>query len=236
MEFWSTTMQDDTYLVVDAGWYTAAKPVRLDSKTKDRVDFTIGKDRFKSELIPAELLIARFFAAEQAAAQDAEASIAAAAQALDEMYEEHGGDDGVLSDLFGEKTRIARKDAAAKLKEKGLDPDEKTALTAYLKALDAEGTAKEKLKAAEEALNTKVAAKYGKLTTEEIQILVVDDKWLHQVAAATDTELQRLSSTLAGRLKDLATRYDQTLPALAAAALAKTHAIENHLKKMRLTW
>jgi len=236
MEFWSTTMQDDTYLIVDAGWDTAAEPVRLDAKSKDRVDFTIGKDKFKSELIPAELLIARFFAAEQAAVQDAEAAVAAAGQVLDEMYEEHGGDDGVLSDLFGEKTRIARKDAAARLKEKGVDPDEKAALTGYLKALDAEATAKEKLKAAEEALNTKIATKYGKLASDEIQALVIDDKWLHQVAAATDSELQRRSSTLAGRLKELTTRYDQTLPSLTATALTKTSAVEGHLTKMGLTW
>jgi type I restriction enzyme M protein len=236
MEFWSTTMQDDTYLIVDANWDTAAKPVRLDTKSKDRVDFTIGKDKFKSELIPAELLIARFFAAEQTAVKDTEASVAAADQALDEMYEEHGGEDCLMEKTFGEKTRIARKDAVSRLKEKGLDPDEKVALTVYLKVLDAEGTAKGKLKAAKEALNAKVATEYGKLSADEIQTLVIDDKWLHQVAAATDTELQRLSSTLAGRLKDLATRYDQTLPTLAVTVLSKTHAVENHLKKMGLKW
>jgi len=236
MEFWATTMQDDTYLIVDAGWDDAAKPVRLDAKSKDRVDFTVKKDKFKSELIPAELLIPRFFAAEQTALQDAESAVAAAGQALDELYEEHGGEDGVLAELFGEKTRIARKDAAAKLKEKGLDPDEKAALTGYLKALDAEVAAKEKLKAAEETLNAKVAAKYGKLVDDEIQALVIDDKWLQHVAVAVDAELQRLSSTLAGRLNELATRYDSTLPALQDEVLTKTRAVEDHLRNMGLSW
>jgi type I restriction enzyme M protein len=236
MEFWSNTMQDDTYLIVDAGWDNAAKPVRLEAKSKDRVDFTIGTEKFKSELIPAELLINRFFAAEQAAVQEAAAAVALAGQSLDELYEEHGGDDGLLTELFGEKTRIARKDTVARLTEKGLDPDEMAALTAYLKALDAEGTAKEKLKAAEEALNKKVAAKYGTLTVDEIQSLVIDDKWLHQVVAATDSQLQRVSNSLASRLRQLATRYDQTLPTLTATALTKTQAVENHLKRMGLAW
>ena len=236
MEFWSTTMQDDAYLIVDAGWEASAKPGRLDPKSKDRVDFTIGKDKFKSELIPAELLINQYFATEQAGVQDAEALVASASHALDDLFEEHGGDDGLLAELFGEKTRIARKDGAARLKEKGLDTEEKAALNEYLKSLDAEAAAKEIFRNAEEALNTKVAAKYGKLTNNEIRTLVVDHKWLHQVAVAVDTELQRLSSTLSGRLRQLATRYDDTLPTIASVAVTKTKAVESHLKKMGLSW
>jgi type I restriction enzyme M protein len=236
MEFWSATMQDDAYLIVDAGWEASAKPVRLDAKSKARVDFTIGRDKFKSELIPAELLINQYFATEQAVVQDAEALVASASQALDDLFEEHGGDDGLLAELFGEKTRIARKDGAARLKEKGLDTEEKAALNEYLKSLDAEAAAKEIFRNAEEALNTKVAAKYGKLTNDEIRTLVVDHKWLHQVAAAVDTELQRLSSTLSHRLQTLASRYDDTLPTITAAVVTKTKAVESHLKKMGLSW
>jgi len=106
------------------------------------------------------------------------------------------------------------------------------ALTGYLKALDAEATAKEKLKAAEEALNTEVASKYGKLTTDEIQTLVINDKWLYQVAAATGTELQRLSSTLAGRLEELATRYEVPMPLLVGRAQALTASVSAHLQSM----
>lgn len=247
MGFWSATMQDDAYLVADAGWDAAAKPVRLDAKSKDRFDFTVGKDKFKSELIPAELLINRYFADEQAAVLGAKACVVAASQELDELLEEHGGDEGLLAELFGEKNRIARKDAAARLKETNVDEgegedenedddtDEVAALTSYLKALDIEAAAKKKLRSATESMNTKLITKYGELTSDEIQVLVIDDKWLHQVAAAADTELQRLSTALTGRIRQLVTRYGSTLPALTATALIKTQAVESHLRKMGFT-
>ena len=236
MEFWAATMQDDTYLIVDAGWDEAAKPVRLEPKSKDRVDFTVGKDKFKSELVPAELIVDRFFAEDHAAVQDAEAMKASAGQELEDLYEEHGGEDGLLADLFGDSTRISRTNAAKALKQAALEPEEKDALTQYLEALDAEKDAKAKLKAAEEELNAKIAAKYGELTLEEIQSLVIDDKWLQHAATSADAELQRMLNTLTGRLKELATRYDQTLPDLTEDVSEKAHTVESHLKKMGLTW
>ena len=171
----------------------------LEPKSKDRVDFTVGRDKFKSELVPAELILDRFFAEEHAAVQDAEATKASAGQELEDLYEEHGGEDGLLADLFGDSTRISRTNAAKALKQTELEPEEKDALTQYLGALDAEKDAKAKLKAAEEELNAKVAAKYGELTLEEIQGLVIDDKWLQHAATAADAELQRMLNTLTGR-------------------------------------
>lgn len=236
MEFWTSTMQDDIYLIVDAGWQEAAAPLQLDSKSKERVDFTVGKAKFKSELVPAELVIGRFFADEKAAVGDAEASAASAAQILEDLLEEHGGEDGMLADLFAEKTRIPRKDVASRLKEKGLDGDEEAALSEYLESLDAEVAAKEDLKRSQAALNSAVAAKFGDLAEGEIQSLVVDDKWLHQVSAAVDAELQRVSGLLSGRLLELATRYENSLPSLVASAESQTRAVENHLARMGLKW
>jgi type I restriction enzyme M protein len=228
-------MQDDTYLIVDAGWEAAAKPVRLEAKSKDRVDFTVDKVKFKSDLIPAELLIARFFSSEHDAVQQAEAAVAAAGQALDDLYEEHGGDEGLLVELFGEKTRIARKDVAAKLKDKSLEADEKTALREYLDALDAESAAKEALRTTEEDLNEKAAAKYGNLTKQEIQTLVIDDKWIRHIASAADTELQRLASTLSGRIKELAARYERPLDELTALTARLSSRVNEHLRKLVAT-
>jgi type I restriction enzyme M protein len=236
MEFWSTTMQDDTYLIAGVGWQAAAKPVRLEAKSKDRADFTVERAKFKSELIPSELLIARFFASDYDAVQQAEAAVARQVQALDDLCEEHGGDEGLLVDLFGEKTRIPRKDVVARLREKGLDDGEKRALVAYLAVLDAEANAKQSLKAAEERLNAKVSAKYGELTEEEVQALVIDEKWIDHVIFASDAELRRLASTLSGRIKELAARYADTLPALVTTAAAKAQAVSNHLNRMGVTW
>ncbi len=51
MDYWAETMQDDLYLVVSDGWREAAKPRLIieekGSKTKEKPDFTIGKQKLK---------------------------------------------------------------------------------------------------------------------------------------------------------------------------------------------
>ena len=73
MDYWAETMQDDCYLIADAGWKAGALPREIRQvKNKDgklawpeKEDFRRGKRRFKSDLIPAAILIARYFAAER---------------------------------------------------------------------------------------------------------------------------------------------------------------------------
>jgi type I restriction enzyme M protein len=81
MDYWAETMQDDVYLVASEGWREAAKPRLIvddkDKKSKDKPDFSIGKQKFKAELIPMGLLIARNFAAEQAAVEKLESKAGA---------------------------------------------------------------------------------------------------------------------------------------------------------------
>jgi len=69
-------MQDDVYMIVTDGWREAAK-LRLiiednEKKAKERPDFTFGKLKYKAELIPTALVIARYFAAEQTAIEKLE--------------------------------------------------------------------------------------------------------------------------------------------------------------------
>ena len=68
------------------------------------------------------------------------------------------------------------------------------------------------MKEAQKALEAKVAAKYGKLTEDEIKTLVVEDKWLATLAAAVQSELDRVSQALTGRIRQLAERYATPLP------------------------
>jgi type I restriction enzyme M protein len=236
MEFWASTMQDDTYLIIETGWDEAAKPVRLEPRSKDRVDFTVGRDSYKSELIPADLVINRFFAHEDTAVEAANGALAIATQSLDDLFEEHGGDEGFLSELFGEKNRIPRKDVAARLKEKGLDGEEKVVLKTYLQTLDEEASAKASLRDAEELVNSRIAEKYGEVSSKEIQSLVIDDKWLHQIVVTVESELQQVSTTLASRITTLAERYERTLPSLNELVALKSQAVEGHLKKMGVSW
>ena len=78
----------------------------------------------------------------------------------------------------------------------------------------------------------KVAAQYGKLTEDEIKTLVVDDKWLATLAAAVQGELDRVSQTLTGRIRQLAERYATPLPQLASEVETLAARVSGHLQRM----
>jgi type I restriction enzyme M protein len=85
-------------------------------------------------------------------------------------------------------------------------------------------------------LESRLAAKYGKVTEEEIKTLVVDDKWLATLATAIQTELDRVSQALPGRIKQLAERYGTPMPKLASEVECLTARVEEHLRKMGAVW
>jgi len=243
MDYWAATMQDDVYLIVDAGWVEAAKPRPIvetkEQKSKDTPDFTVGKQKFKSDLVPAALLIARYFAPERATIEALETEVGVSEQHLDELKEEHGGEGGLLEEVVDAKGKISKKSVAARLKEIGGDADfdeERKPLENYAALLDKQPDAKSRLKAGQEALEAKVAAKYGKLTAAEIKTLVVDDKWLAQLAADVQSELDRISQALTGRIRQLAERYATPLPQLTEGVKTLAARVDEHLKKMGAVW
>lgn len=92
--------------------------------------------------------------------------------------------------------------------------DERKLVTDYAALLDGQADAKSRLKAAHDALEAKIAGKYGKLTEAEIKTLVVEDKWLAQFAADVQNELERVSQALTGRILERADRYATPVPQL----------------------
>jgi type I restriction enzyme M protein len=101
---------------------------------------------------------------------------------------------------------------------------------------DKEGETSDKLSEAEEALTEKVAGRYAKLNEDEIKTLVVDDKWMATLAAAVQGELDRVSQTLTGRIRELAERYATPLPQLIDEVATLAARVNGHLKKMGAVW
>jgi type I restriction enzyme M protein len=252
MNYWAETMQDDCYLIADGGWKAGAMPREIRQvKNKEgklvwpeKEDFKKGKRRFKSDLVPVALLIARYFAAERDAIAAYEAELAAVEQQLDEKREEQNDEGELLlaeaNDANeGEPSKITAKSLKAALKKIGDDPEEaeaRQALEDYAALLDQQADAKAKLKAAQEDLEAKLDAKYPALTEDEIKILVVDDKWLATIAAAVQGELDRVSQTLTGRIRQLAERYATPLPQLTEEVATLANRVDEHLKKMGAVW
>ena len=235
------------------------------NKSKAKPDFAIGKKKYTAELIPPALVIVRYYAKEQTAIEALEAEQAALTQEMEEMAEEHGGEGGLMEDARNDKDKLTKASVAARLKEiarpgnakpqlgvnkkraaeLGLsapggapspDAEEMAILQAYLALAEKESDTGTKLKTAQAALITKVAAKYGQLSEDEIQTLVVDDKWLATLAAAVQGELDRVSQTLTGRIRQLADRYANPLPQLTDEVATLAARVDEHLKKMGAAW
>jgi type I restriction enzyme M protein len=250
MDYWAETMQDDGYLIASDGWVKAAQPreiVQVKNKDGKLVwpeshDYLKGKRRFKSDLIPAPILVARYFAGERDALEALDNQLATVEQELDVMLEENSGEEGLLAEVIegeGDKQKITAKVVKARLRAIGEDPvfaDERAAVEAYAKLLEKQAEARAKRKAAQEGLDKKINAKYPSLTEAEIKSLVVDDKWLTRLSAAVQGELDRVSQTLTRRIRELAERYATPLPQLTDDVTTLAARVEGHLKRMGASW
>jgi type I restriction enzyme M protein len=250
MDYWAETMQDDAYLIAADGWVKSAQPreiVQVKDKNNKLTwpephDYLKGKRRFKSDLVPAPIIVARYFVAERDVIEALDNLLATLEQQLDEMLEENSGEEGLLAEVIegeGDKQKIAAKAVKARLKEIGKDPlyaDERAALDAYIDLLDQQTEAKAKRKTAQEDLDKKIDAKYPKLTEAEIKTLVVEDKWMARLSAAVQGELDRVSQTLTGRIRELAERYATPLPKLTEEVETLAARVKEHLKKMGAVW
>jgi type I restriction enzyme M protein len=250
MDYWAETMQDDAYLIAADGWVKGAQPREIvQIKNEDNKltwpephDYLKGKRRFKSDLVPAPILIARHFVAERDAIEALENHLVTLEQQLDEMREENSGEEGLLGEVIegeGDKQKIAAKAVKARLKEIGKDPlcaDERAALEAYADLLEQQTETKARRKAAQEDLDKKIDAKYPKLTEAEIKTLVVDEKWMARLTASVQGELDRVSQTLTGRIRELAERYATPLPKLTEEVTTLAARVDEHLKKMGASW
>jgi len=239
MTYWAETMQDDIYLLVAGGWKEAAKLRPMiedkDIKTKEKPDLKIGKAKYKSDLIPPSLVVARFFRKEQDALEELEAKAEALTQEVETFMEENGGEDGLLSEVMNDKGKAPKADAEKRLAEIRRDKDaadECKVLGDYLGLLERESTAWKKASEAQKALDEKTFAQFSKLTEDEIKTLVVEDKWLATLAADVQSELDRVSQTLTGRLKQLAERYSIPMPKLMEEVEALSARVSEHLAKM----
>jgi len=230
LDYWAEIMQDDCYLIAADGW--KAETYRIIEKDKK------GKEKDKGwtcDLVPKGLIVARYFAKEQEDNDKLAAELDSVVARITELEEEHGGEDGLLSEL----DQVNKANVTARLKEiKGDDEakDEAAVLNEWLKLADAEAETKRRLKEAEAALDAKAYAQYPKLNEGEIKTLVVDDKWLATLDAAIHGEMERISQGLTQRMKELAERYETPLPQMVNHVAKLEAKVNRHLEKMGFSW
>ena len=226
-------MQDDCYLIAADGWKAeTARIIETDKKGKE-------KDKgWTCDLIPKPLIVARYFAKEQAEIETLSAELEAVTARLAELEEEHGGEDGAFSEL----EKVNKAGVAGRVKELKVESDqlsvssELAALEEWLKLNGEEGELKKKLKDTEADLDAKAYAHYPKLTEAEIKTLVVDDKWLAVLEAVIHGEMERVSQNLTQRVKELAERYETPVLQMNTRVDDLEAKVNSHLEKMGFSW
>jgi type I restriction enzyme M protein len=243
MDYWTEVMQDDVYLLVQDGWASARtlrEVVQVKNKDNKLVwpeahDFVISKRRYKSDLIPKDLLVTRYFAEHQQLLAQLQAELDATSSQMVELEEEHSVEGAAFADL----DKVNDKEVKAHIKKLAHDTDavnDVAVLKQWLTLSDKESELKKTLKALEADLDQKAFDQYAKLTDVEIQQLAVQDKWLATMQGSLQAELDRVSQTLTRRIRELAERYATPLPALADEVDALSAMVSEHLKRMGVVW
>jgi type I restriction enzyme M protein len=242
MDYWHATMHDDVFLLMNDGWVEAAKPRKTiedkDRKLSESPDLVIGSGRnaikYKMDLIPPSLIVARYFADEQVMVDELKVKAEEATRAVEEYTEEHAVEDGLLAGAM-EDDKTSKALATARLEEakrEGSESGEIKALQNLINLYTHEATAKRAVKNAQSALDLATLKKYGDLNETDVMALVLDGKWHAAITGRVTGEVNALTLALVGRIQELGQRYAETVGALDADLRKLEAAVASHLTDM----
>ncbi|GAA3831732.1 type I restriction-modification system subunit M [Streptomyces phyllanthi] len=242
MTYWHDTVHDDVFIIMNDGWKGAAEPRRITvdqgRRFSETPDLVVGSGRsavkYKMDLVPPALIVARYFAKERAEADALVTAAEDAGREIEEYVEEHAVEDGLLAGAMDDD-KINKVLASARLKvarHEGADADEVAALTHLIKLYNAEAVAKKAVKEAEAALNLATLKKYGDLTETDVRTLVLDDKWRTVITARVESVAESLTLTLIERIHELGRRYTETAGAIEAELEAVSARLADHFAAM----
>jgi len=239
MDYWADVMQDDVYIITQEEWKAASGlrelVVEKGKKLNETPDLIVNKVKYKAEIISPALITTRFFSKEQSDIDELQVTLDSATQELESYVEEHSAEEGLFSDAQTDAGKVTKKTVANRLKE-AIDTDEIKALKQVRKLIEAEAANKKAVKETQEALDKKVLAQYSKLSHDDIQTLVVEDKWHATLHANIQAEIERVTQQLANRVKELEERYDEPLPEIVKEVNTLSEKVDQHLKDMGLSW
>ena len=156
-DYWDEVMQDDVYLIAADGWMEAAKPRGIiedkEKKIKETPDLTIKRKKYKMDLIPPPLVVARYFATEQAAIEVLQVNYETTVREREEFVEVHTGEDSLLEDAVNDDGKINKVGVKNRLKairddDESDSGEERQALTRCLELVEAEAAAANAVKEA----------------------------------------------------------------------------------------
>jgi type I restriction enzyme M protein len=238
MTYWEEVMQDDSYILTTNGWKAGNQVIRLQKESKGKKKDVEGLLGLEGQLVPVSLTILTYFSVEQKELDELAATLEQISTQMDELRDEHDGEEGLLAEVT-DNDKVSKGAVLKRIKEIKADADfadELNVLEQYWTLFEKEAETKKAVKDQEKSLEKKVLAKFPKLSLDEVKILVVERKWMSALESRILGEVDGLSQRLAGRVKELTERYEQTLPDLAGEVRGLTAKVDGHLKKMGFVW
>ncbi|WP_246858205.1 hypothetical protein [Corynebacterium sp. sy017] len=247
MSYWHETMHDDVALIMHSDWKEAAQPreariTGYDNKRKPKyedadIKFGTGTktQRWVTDLIPPQLIIDRYFPAEQEELEQLTQHQEQTVQELAEYLDENSAEEGLLYEAVNDDGNIKKKDITDRLKAakaENADAEEIEALNYASKLFSAEAKAKKQVKEATLELDFAVLKKYPILTPNEVRQLVVMDKWGVSIEKRLRQIELEIQQKLNERLIKLGNRYAVTVEELEAELEATKAVLDNWLAEM----
>ncbi|MCC9641677.1 type I restriction-modification system subunit M [Rhodopirellula sp. JC740] len=239
MDYWTETMKDDVYLVIENGWDAAPREL-VKEKGKSWPDGAIvikdGKKQraYLSELLPKQIIIDCYLSTDSDAITALEAERDAVTTEREALQEEHGGDDGLLQEVINDKGNITKGDLGKRIKElkSSEDEDDQAELKVLLKyqALsDKESQFASEITERSANIEKSVLAKSTKLKGPEAMEAVLSSKWESQIGKRISEERDRTVTELLNRLQTIAERYESALSKILDDVQRYSVATDSHL-------
>jgi type I restriction enzyme M protein len=246
MEYWNEIMQDDVYMISEIG-YTIELHKLVTKKNKKEVV------TYYCELVPQEYVANRYFKDEVKYISQTEDKLNEIQAKKDEFIEEYCSENGALYGLDVTYSKSVKKEkievteelydgstmskgrVAQYIKANKGNSDlssEIALLNKYLVLFDEESALNSELKTKTQELYEKVLRKYKELSEDEVKTLLVEDKWLATLSNRIEQVLTDLTQKLSQRVKDIALRYENTLPTLEEKQEELKNKVKQHLAAM----
>jgi type I restriction enzyme M protein len=242
MQYWHEAMQDDLYSISLDGWKAGNEWERVIIKGKKGKDGKVGKDKvidglegIVGRMVSPELLIQVYFKEQWDGVLAFEAEIEGLKAQLEEAELENDLESTIFAAL--DKVNLTTVKVLLKLRKKERAPKEEIAMIEnYINVNEAIKNITNLIKIAKSTLEKLVLDKYPELTEAEIKTLVIEYKWEAQLRLALDQLNDSINQGLTERIRELAMRYEDTLPELERLAGEYETKVKSHLKEMGFVW
>ena len=240
LSYWNEVMSDDVYLIAQEG-YKTIRDIEVfktitKKKKKDGTEVKQEKETgWDGKIVPKNLVIEMFFAAEQKAIDDMDTVISAAQAELDEMVES-AEEDSVIKDVLKENGVLDKPELKKKLKDKELDANDKAVLSALQALVTRADEGTKTVRNLRAALDKKTRDHYPKLTDDQCMELLLNRKWYQTIISGIYALYTEVNHRISGRVTELNERYEHTLPELEAEVAQLEGKVKSHLERMGFVW